>query len=722
MIIKSLTAVNFGKLHDKKLNLREGLNIIAAPNEWGKTTWAAFIEAMLYGVDTSERQKQGAIPFKQKYAPLNGLDMAGAMEFYKNDGSIYEIQRSQKGKTPLGNIKMTRNDSGNEVPVNGEPGEELFGIGRHGFRQTYFTSQLLVKTESSGEVEKKLQNLSNTGQEEISYSDITKKLENLRKPLTNRQGGRQKHLEDERIRLLSAFEMAREDLKELEDLRAAIEVKQAEYNKALASQNAVKIRAAYEKYGKISMLSNEIDRREQQRQFYEDQLDGARIEDMEKLDDIIKEITDFEFRINENLVILRMKEQELFSIEDEYKLNDSRISGEIERISGAAKGGFILPVILSVLSALAFLSAVFVFSGNLLKLISAAAGVALALACVISFVIFVFGRKAKEREKKDRLASLKTEYERLTEKRAKASVLKEDIVRFNLSGEAITAQLEGKKAEASVLIEKIGIEKSSPKQSLDAKKKLYNEYITSLSMLNSATTAYDAACTGENIEKLKQLASECTEEIKAGGTALEYDLDKISYEMVVLRDEKAKLEGNLAGRGRIDEISGRIAEIDRELYRIRIHVKAIDFAIGALKESYDEISARFSPAFSSKVSSILKELTQGAYDKVRISKDMEAEVGRENSLYAGSIYMSAGTVDQIYLAMRLALCGIADNTNVPPVILDDALTNFDDDRAKAAIDFLARYAERRQIILFTCHRRVTEYAALNRNVNLNSFI
>ena len=57
MIIKELDA-SFGKLKNKKLVLKDGLNVICAPNESGKSTWCAFIRAMLYGIDTSRRKKE----------------------------------------------------------------------------------------------------------------------------------------------------------------------------------------------------------------------------------------------------------------------------------------------------------------------------------------------------------------------------------------------------------------------------------------------------------------------------------------------------------------------------------------------------------------------------------------------------------------------------------------------------------------------------------------
>ena len=61
MRIRSATA-SFGKLENETLRFHEGLNVIHAPNESGKSTWCAFIRAMLYGIDTSERARKGFLP------------------------------------------------------------------------------------------------------------------------------------------------------------------------------------------------------------------------------------------------------------------------------------------------------------------------------------------------------------------------------------------------------------------------------------------------------------------------------------------------------------------------------------------------------------------------------------------------------------------------------------------------------------------------------------
>ena len=69
--------VSFGKLQGEVLELRDGLNILQAPNEAGKSTWCAFLLEMFYGIDTSERNRTGFIADKNRYAPWNGAPDGG---------------------------------------------------------------------------------------------------------------------------------------------------------------------------------------------------------------------------------------------------------------------------------------------------------------------------------------------------------------------------------------------------------------------------------------------------------------------------------------------------------------------------------------------------------------------------------------------------------------------------------------------------------------------
>ena len=71
-----------------------------------------------------------------------------------------------------------------------------------------------------------------------------------------------------------------------------------------------------------------------------------------------------------------------------------------------------------------------------------------------------------------------------------------------------------------------------------------------------------------------------------------------------------------------------------------------------------------------------------------------------------ALTLSQGTADQLYLAVRLAVCELVLPAEEPcPLVLDDALANFDDGRCALALEALARLGEERQILLFTCHSR-----------------
>ena len=103
MKIKSMTAV-FGKLTGQRLELAPGFNLIEAPNEGGKSTWAAFLKAMLYGIDTRDRDKKGYLADKNRYQPWSGAPMEGEITL-EWQGRDITIRRSPKGNTPFGTFE-----------------------------------------------------------------------------------------------------------------------------------------------------------------------------------------------------------------------------------------------------------------------------------------------------------------------------------------------------------------------------------------------------------------------------------------------------------------------------------------------------------------------------------------------------------------------------------------------------------------------------------------
>ena len=96
MLIQCMSAV-FGRLRNETLQLQDGLNIIEAPNETGKSTWCAFLTAMLYGINSRKRDKAGFIADKNRYAPWDGGSMSGRLECHA-DGADLTITRWRTSK------------------------------------------------------------------------------------------------------------------------------------------------------------------------------------------------------------------------------------------------------------------------------------------------------------------------------------------------------------------------------------------------------------------------------------------------------------------------------------------------------------------------------------------------------------------------------------------------------------------------------------------------
>lgn len=97
-------------------------------------------------------------------------------------------------------------------------------------------------------------------------------------------------------------------------------------------------------------------------------------------------------------------------------------------------------------------------------------------------------------------------------------------------------------------------------------------------------------------------------------------------------------------------------------------------------------------------------MTDGRYQRLILGENFDLQAGTETEdTLHDAIWRSDGTVDQLYLALRLAVA--EELTPEAPLILDDALVCFDDRRMKAAVEILKQEAENKQVILFTCQGR-----------------
>lgn len=177
MIIRHMQGT-FGTLDGEQLRLDTGLNIIYAPNESGKSTWCAFLRAMLYGIDTSQRARAGFVPDKQKYVPWSGKPMAGKLELEQGGKRITIRRWTEAPNAPLRGFSAVY--TGTDIPVPGltaaDAGEQLTGVSAEVFARTAFIGQGGLVVTGTPELERRISAIVTSGEEASSYTEADAQL------------------------------------------------------------------------------------------------------------------------------------------------------------------------------------------------------------------------------------------------------------------------------------------------------------------------------------------------------------------------------------------------------------------------------------------------------------------------------------------------------------------------------------------------------------------
>ena len=154
-------------------------------------------------------------------------------------------------------------------------------------------------------------------------------------------------------------------------------------------------------------------------------------------------------------------------------------------------------------------------------------------------------------------------------------------------------------------------------------------------------------------------------------------------------------------RTRAKALKRTLAENDR----IREECAAVDLAREIMTDLSASIRDSFGLYLNKAASSYIAGITGGAYDSMSIDENLGVFLNTRTRLVPLES-VSSGTIDQVYLALRLAAAKLLQNGQEEeyPLIFDDSFTQYDDDRIHTALDWLAN-AYGGQLILFTCHRR-----------------
>ena len=158
-------------------------------------------------------------------------------------------------------------------------------------------------------------------------------------------------------------------------------------------------------------------------------------------------------------------------------------------------------------------------------------------------------------------------------------------------------------------------------------------------------------------------------------------------------------------------LAARREELEEELARRRLEAEALSAAMDALTQANARLQERFSPELNRLAGAYMARLTGERYSAVSLTRELEGFVRAGGDVLPRSaLYLSRGTADQLYLAVRLAVCRLC-LPEKPPILLDDALTAFDDLRLEPALELLWELSREQQILLFTCQKREGEALA-----------
>lgn len=180
--------------------------------------------------------------------------------------------------------------------------------------------------------------------------------------------------------------------------------------------------------------------------------------------------------------------------------------------------------------------------------------------------------------------------------------------------------------------------------------------------------------------------------------------DAISLQQKTQWELEKKLDHLAHCKDQIETLTQILAENER----VREEITAIDLALDTMTELSATIRDSFGLYLNKTASDLITGITGGIYTSMSVDENLNVFMNTKTKLVPID-QVSSGTMDQIYLALRLAAAKLIQNEHDNmPLIFDDSFVLYDDDRLRTALKWIAKAFNDRQIIIFTCHQREEE--------------
>lgn len=735
MRIKSMTAT-FGRLEQARLEPGPGLTLIHAPNEGGKSTWAAFWRTMLYGIDTRDRDKKGYLADKNRYQPWSGAPMEGEITLELGRRDI-TIRRGPRGNTPFGAFSAVY--AGTQEPVPGltasNCGELLTGVGAEVFSRSAFLGDSGLSLTAAPELERRIAALVTSGEEDVSFSQAMERLKTWKnRRQVNRSVGEIPKLEGELSQLretLGRLEEVSADVTRLEGERAVLTRERDGLTQQARIHQAIAHKRLTDRY-----LQAEEEYQEARRKL--DGLEAERSahplpdrEALKKAQGELQYLKALDEEIRQGSAALEKARNE--AAQSRAAARDDLFPGLTgdEAVSKAAAdcAGYqiaadnakkvkkwCLPLLLLGLL-LSYPLLFWIIPIGPLRF--GVGGGIYALLTLVSILMLSRSKTAKKQAEE-----ILSRYGVQTPEEAAA--LAQNYRERCLAADKAAHEVEVVQAAVT---EREGKRDSTRQQLLDFVHQFAPEvrdlFGCSAALSRALNIDHDLALARERTEERRrrlddltaQGAGQETGEIPElpipdmGPEETDRALARAAERLEQVAAQLNQAQGTLQAMGDPAALSAQAEALEDRLHRRRLEYDALSVAMDTLTQANARLQERFSPELNRLTGQYMARLTGDRYPAVTLTRELEGFVRSERDVLPRSaLYLSKGTADQLYLALRLAVCSLC-LPDRPPIFLDDALASFDDARLTQALELLWELSGKQQILLFTCQKREGEVLA-----------
>ena len=196
-----------------------------------------------------------------------------------------------------------------------------------------------------------------------------------------------------------------------------------------------------------------------------------------------------------------------------------------------------------------------------------------------------------------------------------------------------------------------------------------------------------------DIENSKNDLEQITNEINEG---------KIKLNTLEIEEKgiSSQLEELITLQEEHENLSEQLKEIEQKNYEINL---AKEF----LEKAYEKMKINITPKFTENLSQTIKNITNDKYSKVNINNENGLIIEMQNGEYVSAEKLSIGTIDQLYLSLRMSMVEEISKEKMP-IILDEAFAYYDDERLENILKYLIERFNNHQLIIFTCTNREKE--------------